>query len=683
MSHAHLAALLHAVGFVTGLALYAMLGAMVLRAERRGARPSGPDAGRDRVALATAALGLLWNGGALLAYGAPGLLGAGAAGRGLAWVGAVAFAALGLLPAVAVHAALQAAPAAGATAARAARGDVALTVGAWALSAGAAALQLAQAARGAPVPAAGALQLLAVGYAGVVALLAARLRRAAGGRAPLAAAGLAAFAVMALHLGHHGRPGESLLAEALGDHASIGVALVILYQDFRFALADLFLKRVLSLLVLVGAASLAYLAAAPVLAPRLARDATDPGAVALLLALWVATAAAYPAARRGVHAFVDRFVLRRADYDAVRQRLVARLAALDDADAVLDATCAALRDALAADAVAWREAEGVPTEGGARDGAAPLDATPRWTDARRHAVEVRVPTADAPAYVLAIGALRGGRRLLSDDLALLESAALAAARRLDALRMAHERWARDAHEREIRQLATEAELRALRAQLDPHFLFNALTTVGHLLQEAPERALATLLRLTGLLRAVLRPAAGGLVTLGEEMDIVEAYLAIEQARFEERLRVRVDVPDALRGVRLPALLVQPLVENAVKHGIAPRRTGGEVRVVARLEPAPSGATTDAPTDRLHLVVADSGAGVAEGALAARRGTGVGLASVEQRLARHYGGAAAFAFRSVPGEGTTVELRVPLVGTPDAGADAGATEPAGARGRVAA
>jgi two-component system LytT family sensor kinase len=650
MPAADTAALLHAVGFVTGIALYAMLGAMVLR--------SGGE--RDRIALATAGLGLLWNGGALLAYGVPVLPTVAALGARLAWVEAVAFAALGVLPAVVVHAALQG---------DRGRARGALTAVAYGLSATGAALQLWAAAAGAVAPSGAALRLLSVGYALVLAVLATRLRRHADGRGPLAAAALAAFAVMALHLRHHGRPGESLVAEVLGDHASIALALVILYQDFRFALADLFLKRVLAVVLLVGGALAAYLVVSPFVGPRLARDPSDPGAVAMLVALWVGTALAYPAARRAVHAFVDRVVLRRADYDALRRALPARLVGLESPEAVLDAACAALAPVLAADAVAWAEAD-LSTAGVA----------PVWTDARRQSVAVPVPTAEAPAYVLSVGGLRGGRRLLSDDLALLEGTALAAARRVDALRVARERWGREVREREIRQLATEAELRALRAQLNPHFLFNALTTVGHLLQESPERARGTLLRLTGLLRAVLRPATGGLVSLGEEMEIVEAYLAIEQARFEERLRVRLDVPGELRTLRLPALLLQPLVENAVKHGITPLRAGGAVSVHARLEPAADGGAGE----RLHLTVSDTGAGVTEPMLQAQRGRGLGLASVEQRLERHFGAAASFAFRSVPGEGTSVELRLPVLDAPplDRGAAAGRPE-ARTRGLVSA
>src|ERR671936_496984 len=102
------------------------------------------------------------------------------------------------------------------------------------------------------------------------------------------------------------------------------------------------------------------------------------------------------------------------------------------------------------------------------------------------------------------------------------------------------------------KLATEAELRALRSQINPHFLFNALTTIGYLIQTAPERALDTLLRLTSLLRGVLR-SEGEFTTLGRELDIIKAYLDIEHARFEHRLTVHIDVPPRLRNLRIPAL----------------------------------------------------------------------------------------------------------------------------------
>src|SRR5204863_8921456 len=200
----------------------------------------------------------------------------------------------------------------------------------------------------------------------------------------------------------------------------------------------------------------------------------------------------------------------------------------------------------------------------------------------RRSARVTISTSDRPHYVLSIRDLAGGRRLLSDDITLLERAALLVARRIDTVRSMEERYRHEVEEQEMRKLAAEAELRALRAQINPHFLFNALTTIGYLIQTAPERALGTLMRLSGLLRGVLK-SADEFVTLGEELDLIEAYLDIERARFEDRLRVRIDVPWELRRIRIPALVIQPLVENAIKHGISECLAGGEVRISATLQ----------------------------------------------------------------------------------------------------
>ena len=247
----------------------------------------------------------------------------------------------------------------------------------------------------------------------------------------------------------------------------------------------------------------------------------------------------------------------------------------------------------------------------------------------------------------------GGRRLLSDDHAALEAIALLVGRRIDAIRLVQERYARELREQEIGKLATEAELRALRAQINPHFLFNALTTIGYLIQTAPSRALDTLMRLTALLRGVLR-SEGEFTTLGRELEIVESYLDIERARFEHRLRVHVDVPVGLRDLRVLPLVLQPVVENAVKHGIAAQQRGGEVTVTARLDLAED----DSDDTMLVLMVRDTGAGVGEAGLREGRAVGVGLSNIERRLSYRYGAAATLSIVSEPGVGTTVEIRIP-------------------------
>jgi LytS/YehU family sensor histidine kinase len=257
--------------------------------------------------------------------------------------------------------------------------------------------------------------------------------------------------------------------------------------------------------------------------------------------------------------------------------------------------------------------------------------------------------------MLCVRDLSGGRRLLSDDVAMLERVALLVARRIDAVRSMRERYRHDIQEQEMRKLAAEAELRALRAQVNPHFLFNALTTIGYLIQTAPERALGTLMRLSGLLRGVLR-SGEEFVTIGEELDLIEAYLDIERARFEDRLRVHIDVPWELRRFRIPALVIQPLVENAIKHGISECLPGGEVRISARLQQ--NDPNSEHPSAILISVI-DTGVGVAETTLAHRRARGLGLSNVEQRLQRYGGTVTPLLIRSAPGSGTTVEIQVPL------------------------
>lgn len=694
MTTAATAALLNLLGYVTGAALYAMLLVMVgkqARAAERGRE------GADRLPLLTALLGLAWNAGALVGVGLQGLVAARAPVALWLWplTNAAAFTALGFLPAVVVHALLRTRD--GLQARRAA---FAMTITAYALSAVAGVLHFHHAVNSRFAPSHWALHVLTAGFAGLLGALLIYTRRqpeavaATRGKEAGWALALAVFAISALHLSHHEGQDYSWWIELIGHQASLPLALAILYQDYRFALADIFLKRALALVLLVAlACGLYLLIAAPLLARRGTQGEGAALGVGLLLGLWVATALVYPLLRRMVNHFVDAIVLRRADYEAVRAQIAQELAAQETPAAVLAEVCGRLSAALTARQVVWTPLADDETPGQDHSPSGPLlplieqrkhtrrlpklkEATLRmaanvepavredaldWEHAPRTSAIALVPTTEAPQYRLLIGDLAAGRRLLSDDLALIEAAAVLAARRIDQVRVLHERCARDLREQEIRKLATEAELRALRAQINPHFLFNALTTIGYLIQAAPDRALTTLLRLTSLLRGVLRQSDGEFSTLGDEIELIESYLDIERARFEERLRVLIDVPDHLRSIRIPALLLQPLVENAIKHGIATQRAGGEVAIVARLggSDAQQSAAFNTRAGTLHIQVRDTGAGTSQSALERGPRPGVGLTNVEQRIHRHYGTAGLFAMRSAPGVGTTVELQLPV------------------------
>jgi two-component system LytT family sensor kinase len=349
---------------------------------------------------------------------------------------------------------------------------------------------------------------------------------------------------------------------------------------------------------------------------------------------------------------VDAIVLQRPDYRSLRASIAQRVQTHDDVPRLLSDVCELLAPALSSQGVTWREWRPARDD----DAGGQLVLWGRGTailqSARPLAAIVIVPTSEAPRYAITIGGLTGGRRVLSDDVTMLETTAVAVARRIDAIRITNERYQREIREREIGKLATEAELRALRAQINPHFLFNALTTIGYLIQTAPPRALRTLLRLTTLLRGVLR-SEGEFTTLGRELEIIESYLEIERARFDERLRVTIDVPDALRHVRLPPLILQPLVENAVKHGISHKELGGDVTIRASVDGA------DSDDRQLLLVVQDTGAGTTPSALKRGREEGVGLRNIERRLDHQYGHAASLSIESAAGIGTIVEVRLPV------------------------
>jgi two-component system, LytTR family, sensor kinase len=243
--------------------------------------------------------------------------------------------------------------------------------------------------------------------------------------------------------------------------------------------------------------------------------------------------------------------------------------------------------------------------------------------------------------------LIGGRRLLSDEIAWLESIALLAARRIDVLRVSHERCEQESREHEFARLASEAQLTALRSQINPHFLFNALTTIGYLIKASPNRAFDTLLRLTQLLRGVLK-TNDEFSRLGDEIKLIESYLDIERARFEERLKVSIAVPEDLMNERVPSLILQPIVENAIKHGISENKKGGEVKISAQR-------TANNGNSLLTLSVWDSGAGVR--AVKNNTGVGLGLENVRKRLAAYYGNKATLRLTPLPGQGTLAEIKI--------------------------
>lgn len=191
------------------------------------------------------------------------------------------------------------------------------------------------------------------------------------------------------------------------------------------------------------------------------------------------------------------------------------------------------------------------------------------------------------------------------------------------------------------QLA-EARLAVLRHQLQPHFLFNTLNALAELVLSDPRRAESLLLRLSALLRRALADGQARRITLREELDFLDDYLAIQQALFGERLRVERDIDDDTLNARLPPMLLQPLVENGLRHGLAPRREGGTLRLRTRREPG-----------RLWIEIADDGAGAADPAR-----EGIGLRNTRERLRSEYGAGAGIDIDTAPGRGYRIRLELP-------------------------
>ena len=199
---------------------------------------------------------------------------------------------------------------------------------------------------------------------------------------------------------------------------------------------------------------------------------------------------------------------------------------------------------------------------------------------------------------------------------------------------------------EARRHASEAKLKLLETQLEPHMLFNTLANLRVLVATDAPRAQDMLDHLIAYLRATLRASRASTHALQDEFDRLRDYLALMQVRMGARLAYRLDLPEALAQRLVPALLLQPLVENAIKHGLEPKVGGGQIRVQARL----SGT-------RLILEVSDTGVGVAEleqpGA-----GTGFGLQQVRERLSAAYDGAAALEIAPGLSLGTVVRIALP-------------------------
>jgi hypothetical protein len=410
-----------------------------------------------------------------------------------------------------------------------------------------------------------------------------------------------------------GAPGSTVFVGLLNVAATslpLAFLFVAAYFESRFAFIDLFVKRGLSLLLTFAILTGAFALALPVLR-QFESSGVSPWIHAIVF-LPLVTALPWLYGRIG--ATLDRRWLGRrfTTVEAVKHFL------------------AGLRSAANEEQLIERAEQSLSEI---------FDAT----------VEVQLrPDANAPSFHVAQEvAIRPGEASLgrilmsqraseapyfSEDVALLTSLADVLASVVDNLRLQRREQEQDQRERELTLHASRSELKALRAQINPHFLFNALNAIAGLIHKSPALADRTIEQLADVFRYALRGTESEWALLDEEFEFVRAYLEIEQARFGARLRIDVRLADNARGARIPTMMVQTLVENAVKHGVALVRGSAAVEVDARRE-----------NGRLIVTVADTGPGFA--AATSRPGLpgksgGYGLANIRQRLEGYFSGHAA-------------------------------------------
>ncbi|MGB6688201.1 MAG: histidine kinase [Terracidiphilus sp.] len=265
------------------------------------------------------------------------------------------------------------------------------------------------------------------------------------------------------------------------------------------------------------------------------------------------------------------------------------------------------------------------------------------------------------SHLFVIAPSRARRGLVTHELNSLRSVAAQVGQRLDALRLEEQMVERQSREAVLQQQVTEAELRALRAQINPHFLFNSLNSIANLIVANPAQAETMTLRLARVFRHVLANSARPLVPLCEEIEFLRTYLQIEEARFGSRLAVSIEVDPAIAMERIPSLILQPLVENALKHGLGPKPGQGHLWIAAH-----------ARGDRMRLCVEDDGVGSGNGSRSngdspaapahnkgnGARSNGVGLENIAQRLNALYHDQGEMVLESRDAGGTRVTVFLP-------------------------
>jgi len=600
----HEPVLVNTIGHCAGAVVFGML-LYFLLANRRSA-------GKERSSLpaVAAALAMFWNIGSLIA------LAAGPSGDRVAGaIAALSFSVLSLLPAVLLHISLEA-------------NRRAVWMAGYGLSAIAVGLHIGDWLSGNSGLHRAALLLITIGFSALTLLSVIlewrHANRAAGSRL----AGAMALFLLAISFTHFGGAHMDMAwsREAALHHAGLPLALLVLLQDYRFLLLDAFLRFIVN--AILAAATL--LAAIRILqAPAITRGLQRPFAAGILFVSAGLLLTLFVWLHNRIQTLLTRAIFLRANVDeALRELQNLSLATATESEYLRYAAEAIARFLRAP---RFELSEKHPAPG--RSLTVPLAVldSVNWNVASwvLAVLPMRFARGDA-AYVL-LGPREGGRRYLSEDLRVLGRLGAAVTEDVEQLRNS-----------QMQSLLSKTELRVLQAQINPHFLFNSLNTLYGTIDRGNAEARRMVLNLADVYRYLLR-SERAMVEIEEELRIVRAYLEIEELRLGAKLQTVVDADPAALHISIPPLSIQPLVENAVKHGVAPRIGPGFVRL-----------TISANGRGVSVEISNSG----ECDLRTLdTQSGVGLANVRRRLELCYGADAGFEIRAADGV-TTVAFLLP-------------------------
>jgi signal transduction histidine kinase len=437
----------------------------------------------------------------------------------------------------------------------------------------------------------------------------------------------------------------------------IPFGLIAAYRIYKATFMDIALKRGGALLVLFALSAIYGKLVALPASLALVRVSNDGLRWIFYTTVWLWLYALYPPLRDLIYKLVDRHMFKRRDYSRLLDGFNERLQTVNDEPGLIATACEVAQEAFAAEYARFIPATDetartlAPIFSENNSSVLPLsqiDDDKLERELAAHGVELALAIRSGAelAGLILVGPRAYGQSYLSEDLSVSRAIAAAAGRTLDNLRLIEARRRQAVEEEELRELVAQSELRALRAQINPHFFFNALNSVASLIAEDPPRAEQLLENLAELFRHAFKPSSE-IIPLEEELALVETYLEVEKSRLGDRLRFRKFVlPDAL-GIKIPALTIQPLIENAIKHGIGQSNGGGTITLSASLR-----------NGGMNVVVADTGAGIAPSEMGDLLNRGVGLSNVNSRLIKLYGQSSRLRVDSAAGQGTTVSFSIP-------------------------